>query len=143
MTNIWQQYLTLEILNKRNANTMAQYLGIVFVEITDTTLNATMPVDRRTHQPLGIMNGGASCVLAETVASAGANFCVDQTIHYCVGLDINTNHIRSVREGLVTAIAEPIHLGGSTQVWGIKIYDPDKRLVSISRLTLAVLSRKH
>ena len=107
----------------------------------DDFLMAKMPVDHRTRQPLGIMHGGASCVLAETVGSTAANFCVDQKINYAVGLDINTNHIRSLREGEVYAKAFPYHLGRTTQVWSIEIRDKDHKLVSITRLTMAVMSR--
>ena len=100
-----------------------------------------MPVDHRTKQPMGIMHGGASCVLAETVGSTAANFCVKERTHYCVGLDINTNHIRSMREGYVYATAKPLHLGRSTQVWEIDIRNEAGQRVSINRLTMAVLTR--
>src|SRR3990167_4703346 len=98
---IWQIEVTLALANERSKNTMMSHLGIEFIEIGDDYLVARMPVDHRTVQPLGIMHGGASCVLAETVGSTAANFCVDPKQQYCVGLDINTNHIRSIREGYV------------------------------------------
>ncbi len=107
----------------------------------DDYLCARMPVDQRTRQPLGIMHGGASCVLAETVGSTAANCCVDLSQFYCVGLDINTNHIRSVRSGFVLATAKPFHIGKTTHVWGIDIKDESGRLVSVNRLTMAVLAR--
>lgn len=135
---IWKSAIDIQILTTRNQNTMSDFLGIEFVEIGDDFLVARMPVDARTRQPLGIMHGGASCVLAETVGSIAANFCVMEG-HYCVGLDINTNHIRSVREGFVTGRATPYHLGRSTQVWAIEIKDSENRLVSVNRLTMAVL----
>lgn len=135
---IWKSNIDIQILTTRNQNTMSDFLGIEFIEIGDDYLVARMPVDARTRQPLGIMHGGASCVLAETVGSIAANFCVPEG-YYCVGLDINTNHIRSVREGMVTARTTPYHLGRSTQVWSIEIKDSENRLVSINRLTMAVL----
>jgi uncharacterized protein (TIGR00369 family) len=100
-----------------------------------------MPVNERTKQPLGILHGGASCVLAETVGSVGATFCVNRDQFYCVGLDINTNHIRSARQGYITATAKPFHLGKSTQVWGIEIRNEEQKLVSVTRLTMAVLAK--
>ena len=141
---IWKtdsQIDIVDLANKRGQNTMSSHLGIEFIEAGDDYLMARMPVDQRTKQPVGIMHGGASCVLAETVGSTAANFCVDDTRYYCVGLDINTNHIRAMREGYVVATANPFHLGKSTQVWGIQIHDEDGRLVSVNRLTLAVLAK--
>jgi uncharacterized protein (TIGR00369 family) len=131
-----------EMLNERGKNTMSDFLGVEFVEVGDNYLSARMPVNQKTKQPAGIMHGGASCMLAESVGSTGANLCVDRDHFYCVGLDINTNHIRSVREGHVLAIARPFHLGKKTQVWGIEIYDDGDHLVSVTRLTMAVLPRK-
>src|SRR3990167_5021028 len=138
---IWQTEISLEHVNDRAKNTMSSYLGIEFIDIGDQYLTARMPIDHRTKQPLGIMHGGASCVLAETVGSTAAQFCVDYEAHYCVGLDINTNHIRSVREGRVIATARPFHLGKTTQVWGIEICNEQNQLVSVNRLTMAVLKR--
>ena len=138
---IWLMDIDLAIVNERGRNTMSELLGIEFIEAGDDYLAARMPVDHRTRQPIGIMHGGASCVLAETVGSTAAQFCVDMSKHYCVGLDINTNHIRSVREGYVTGIAKPYHLGKSTQVWGIEIRNEEGKLVSINRLTMAVLNK--
>src|SRR3990167_7936657 len=109
---IWKEPITLDLANQRGKNTMVEHLGIEMIEIGDDFMKARMPVDHRTHQPIGIMHGGASCVLAETIGSIAANFCVDAD-HYCVGLDINTNHIRAVREGYVIAKATPFHLGKS------------------------------
>ena len=99
-----------------------------------------MPIDHRTKQPIGIMHGGASCALAETVGSTAANFCVDDS-YYCVGLDINVNHIRAMRSGYVIATTKPYHIGKSTQVWSIEIRDEENRMVSASRLTMAVLAK--
>lgn len=138
---IWQQSLDLVTLNNRGKNTMVEYLGIEIIEVGDDFMRASMPVDHRTKQPIGIMHGGASCVLAETIGSTAANFCVNIETHYCVGLDINTNHIRAVKSGIVTATAKPFHLGKSSQVWHIEIHNDQQQLVSISRLTMAVLVR--
>lgn len=139
---IWKMPIDILDANLRSKNTMAEYLGIEFIEVGDDFLVARMPVDHRTKQPIGIMHGGASCVLAETVGSTAANYCVDQSIQYCVGLDINTNHIRSMREGFVIGTAKPFHIGKSTQVWEIDIRDSSNNRVSINRLTMAVLTRK-
>lgn len=138
---IWQSDISLNNVTERNKNTMCEYLGIEFIELGDDFLVARMPVNERTKQPIGIMHGGASCVLAETVGSTAANYCVDFSHSYCVGLDINTNHIRSMRNGFVIATAKPFHLGKSTQVWGIEIENEQGQLVSVNRLTMAVLKR--
>lgn len=138
---IWQVEMSLPLLAERNKNCMVDHLGIEFTEIGDDYLVARMPVDHRTRQPIGIMHGGASCVLAETVGSNAANCCVDMNKFYCVGLDINTNHIRSIREGFVIATAKPFHLGKSTQVWGIEIKNTEGKLISVNRLTMAVLEK--
>ncbi len=139
---IWQTEINVELINARCRNTMVDHLGIEFIELGDDYLVARMPVDARTKQPLGIMHGGASCVLAETVGSTAGNFCVDSSQFYCVGLDINTNHIRSMREGYVIGTARPYHLGKSTQVWSIDIVNEQQKLVSVNRLTMAVLARR-
>lgn len=139
---IWQAEINLDIAKERSKNTMVEYLGIEFIEVGEDYMKARMPVDHRTKQPIGIMHGGASCVLAETVGSIAANFCVDPSKYYCVGLDINTNHIRSVREGYVTGTAKPFHLGRTTHVWSIEIVNEENKLVSVNRLTMAVLAKK-
>ena len=139
--NIWFKPIDLKIISARGNNTMLEHLGIEFTELGEDYLVAKMPVDHRTKQPIGIMHGGASCVLAETVGSTAANFCVDIEHYYCVGLDINTNHIRTARSGWVMGIAKPFHLGKSTHVWGINITDENNKLISVTRLTMAVLSR--
>jgi len=140
--SIWHQEVTAEEINQRAKNSLSDHLGIAFTEIGKNYLKAIMPIDKRTLQPMGIMHGGASCSLAETVASAAANYCVDPTKEMCVGLNIFTNHIKAVKEGPVEAIARPIHLGRSTQVWEIEVYNPEQQLISVSRLTLAVLNKK-
>lgn len=138
--SIWKREVTLALVTERGLNSMSDHLGIQFTELGDDYLVATMPVDEKTKQPIGIMHGGASCVLAETVGSTAANMCVDES-QYCVGLDINTNHIKSMREGIVIGTAKPFHLGRTTQVWGIDIRNEAGQLVSVNRLTMAVLNR--
>ena len=138
---IWFKPITVSDLNKRSEHTMMEFLGITFTEITDNTMTATMPACDRTRQPLGIIHGGANVVLAETIASTAANVVVDIEHYYCVGLEINANHIRSVKEGLVTGIARPIHLGRSTQVWLIDIYNEEGKITCASRMTASVLKR--
>lgn len=138
---IWQVEANVAALNKRSQNTMGNFLGIEFTEMGDDYMVAKMPVNERTRQPIGIMHGGASCVLAETVGSTAANCCVDITKQYCVGLDINTNHIRSIKEGYVIATTKPFHIGRTTQVWSIEIKDEQGKLISVTRLTMAVLNR--
>lgn len=139
---IWKTPISIEALVARSHHTMVTHLGIEFTEIGDDYLRARMPVDHRTKQPIGIMHGGASCVLAETVGSVAANYCVDLKQQYCVGLDINTNHVRSAREGYVIATAKPYHIGRTTQVWSIEIHDETGKLISVNRLTMAVLNRE-
>ena len=140
-TKIWKMPISIESIQTRSANTMADFLSIEAIEIGNDFLIAKMPVTDKVRQPLGIMNGGASCVLAETVGSTAANYCVDQETQYCVGLDINTNHIRSIKDGFIYATAKPFHLGKSTQVWSIESYNEDRQLISVSRLTMAVIAR--
>ena len=138
---IWQRDFTLASLNAGSANTLVAHLGIEYTAFGDDYLQATMPVDSRTHQPFGMLHGGASVVLAETLGSVAGNLCVPRT-HCCVGLDINANHLRAKRDGIVTGTARPIHLGSTTQVWQINLHDERERLLCTSRLTLAVLSQK-
>lgn len=137
---IWQRDFTLDSLNATSSQTLVEHLGIVYSAFGDDFLQATMPVESRTHQPMGMLHGGASVVLAETLGSIAGNLCVPRT-HSCVGLDINANHLRPKREGLVTGTARPVHLGATTQVWQIDIQDERQRLVCSSRLTLAVLNQ--
>jgi 1,4-dihydroxy-2-naphthoyl-CoA hydrolase len=140
---IFKTTTTVEALNKWSANTLAEQLGISFTVIGDDYLEATMPVDRRTHQPLGLLHGGASVALAETMGSVAATLCVDGTKQYCVGLEINANHIKSAREGFVTGVVKPVHVGRKTQVWEIRISNQIGELVCISRITMAVLDRQN
>ncbi|EHL30576.1 hotdog fold thioesterase [Legionella drancourtii] len=120
---IWFKKFSIEELNRRGDKTMSEFLGIQFTEVGDDYLTATMPVTERTIQPIGILHGGANVVLAETVASTAANAVIDLERFYCVGLEINANHLRSIKEGIVTAITSPIHLGRTTQVWQINIFN--------------------
>lgn len=135
---IWKQRLSTEEIERITENTLVRHLGIEITEVGDDFLKATMPVDHRTHQPMGILHGGASVALAETIGSLGAQMCAEPGF-YVVGLEINANHIRSARTGFVTGIATPIHVGRSTQVWNIRISDEHDKTVCISRLTMSVL----
>lgn len=137
---IWKVPISVEEINHRCRNTMCDHLGIEFTEVGDEHLTATMPVDRRTNQPMGVVHGGATAALAETVGSAAANYCIDGS-KVAVGLDLNINHIRPVSGGFVKGIAKPLHLGKTTQVWEIKIYNEAKQLVSAARLTIAVIAK--
>lgn len=134
--------VTIEILKKLSANTLVEHLGIEYTRIGPDFIEATMPVDHRTHQPLGLLHGGASVALAETLGSVAATCCVDDKIQYCVGLEINANHIKSVRDGFVTGTAKPIHIGKRTHVWEIRIVNSNQELVCISRITMAVLDKR-
>ena len=133
----WPEGTTLDALNARSAGTLMEALGITFTELGDGFLRATMPVDARTHQPYGLLHGGASVALAETLgSSAGVLMAGGNAV---VGLEINANHLRAVRSGIVTGTARPLHVGRSTQVWEIRIEDAAGKPVCISRITLAVL----
>jgi 1,4-dihydroxy-2-naphthoyl-CoA hydrolase len=138
---IWHLQTTVDDLNARSAGTIVEHIGIEFLEIGDDYIKARMPVDHRTIQPAGILHGGASVVLAETLGSVAAFLCEDPDKKHCVGLEINANHVRSVRSGYVYGIVKPLHIGSSTQLWEIRITNEDDRLVCIARLTLAVLSK--
>lgn len=138
--SIWKRPQNIEQLNKRGENTLVDALGIRIVEVGDDYIKASMPVDDRTRQPLGILHGGASVALAETLGSIAANMAVDEN-SYCVGLEINANHISKASEGEVTGITKPIHIGRTTQVWEIKISRADGKLSCISRITMAVMDK--
>ena len=132
--------MNVEELATIGANTMADFLGLKWVEIGDDFLKLSMPVNNSTRQPYGFLHGGASCVLAETIGSVGSALVIDREKYYCVGLEINANHLRSVSEGIVTATATPFHLGKTTHVWDIKIRDDHNKLFCVSRLTVAILA---
>jgi len=140
---IWfKPALSIEDLQPLGAQTMGEHLGIEWTAVGDNYIKARMPVDNRTRQPYGLLHGGASCVLAETIGSVASAMVVDHNKFYCVGLEINANHIRSAKEGYVTGTATPLHLGGTTHVWDIKIHDEKDKLICVSRLTVAVIRRK-
>jgi 1,4-dihydroxy-2-naphthoyl-CoA hydrolase len=141
--SIWfKKELSLSDFKELGKETMGHYIGIEWVAIGDNFISAKMPVDHRTKQPYGLLHGGASCVLAETIGSVASAMVIDHTKFYCVGLEINANHVRSAREGFVTGVATPLHLGANTHVWDIKIYDEQEKMVCVSRLTVAVIPRK-
>jgi 1,4-dihydroxy-2-naphthoyl-CoA hydrolase len=143
MSSIWfNKNIAIADFESWMNNTMGEHLGMKFTELGSNFLKATMPVDHRTSQPYGLLHGGASVALAETLGSIGSALVIDTEKFMCVGLDINANHIRSAKEGLVTGTASPIHIGSSTHVWEIKIHDQHEKLVCISRLTVAILPKK-
>ncbi len=135
--------VTLADLNARRDNNMLGHLDITFTNVSENTIEATMPVDHRTVQPMGLLHGGASVVLAETLGSIAANYMLDDKNSYCVGLEVNANHIKSVKHGVITGITQPLHIGKSTQIWEIKIYDEQKSLVCVSRITMAVIRKNN
>lgn len=137
--SIFKTPVSIDILNDTLGNNMTKHVGIEFTEVGDDYLCAKMPVDHRTTQPYGILHGGASVVLAETLGSVAGYFCVDISKQRVVGLEINANHIRGVRDGFVYGKCTPVHIGGKTQIWSIEIKNEEDKMVCISRLTLAVL----
>ena len=139
--SIWQSLRTLEDLNSNRGGTLIGNLGILFTEIGDDFVRGTMPVDARTVQPYALLHGGASVALAETLGSTGAAMCVDAAEYQVVGQEINANHVRAARSGLVTGTARAVHLGGRTHVWSIEILNDAHKLVCISRITMAVIKR--
>ena len=139
---IWYQPFDVDKMNALAANNMGQHIGIEFLEAGEDFLTARMPVDHRTVQPYGILHGGASVTLAETVGSVASHFVVNNELFQSVGLEINANHIRAVRSGFVTAKCTPLHIGGSTHVWDIKITDEAGKLVCVSRLTVAIIKKR-
>ena len=139
---MFNSHVTVEVLNHMSKGNMVEHLGIEFLEIGKNFIKARMPVDKRTMQPHGLLHGGASVVLAETLGSVAATFMVNPEKQYCVGLEINANHIRSAREGFVTGITTPVHIGKKTQIWEIRITNESDELVCISRLTMAVMDKK-
>lgn len=139
---IWHKKdLQLQDILAFGRNTMSEHIGIEFTELGQDFIKARMPVDHRTNQPYGLLHGGASAVLAETLGSIGSALVVDHSKFFCVGLEINANHIRSAKQGFVTGIATPLNLGRQIHVWDIKIYNEENKLTCISRLTVAVQPR--
>ena len=140
--SIWKRSATPEELTEIGAKSLPGYLGIIITEIGADFLRATMPVNAHTHQPFGLLHGGASVTLAETVGSVASILCVDDRQYLCVGQEINANHLRGVSSGTVTATARPFHLGARSHVWHIEIRDESERLVCVSRLTMAIVERR-
>ncbi len=138
MKSLWFKPYRLTDWNAHYPDTLVAHLDIKLIEIGPDFLRGTMPVDRRTHQPQGLLHGGASVALAETLGSIAANMVVDQTAFVCVGQEINANHIRGVKTGLVTGTARPFYIGRTSQVWGIEIVNADGQLACVSRITMAV-----
>lgn len=138
---IWHKTQQVEDLNSGPKHHLDGLLEIQFTEITENTLTATMPVNARSHQPFGILHGGASVVLAETVGSVASNLVVDETL-MGVGLEINANHLRPVKSGFVKAVCSPLHIGTKTHVWDIRIFDDKGKMNCISRLTVAIVPRQ-
>jgi 1,4-dihydroxy-2-naphthoyl-CoA hydrolase len=138
---IWKKQATVEKIMALTKGTMVEHVGLEITELGDDFLKGTLPVDHRTQQHMGIIHGGASVVLAETLGSVAANLCTPQDFHI-VGLDINANHVRPGRPPLVTGVARPVHIGRTTVVVEINIVDKDDKLVCVSRLTAAVLKDK-
>ncbi|MBC9914617.1 hotdog fold thioesterase [Chitinophaga varians] len=140
-TKIWHSTVTPADLNEKGKSTMNEHLGMEFTEVGDNYLRIRMPVDHRTVQTYGILHGGASVALAETVGSIASTLVIDPAIEICVGMEINANHIRSAREGYVHGIATPIHLGRRSHIWEIRITDDEQRLICICRHTVAVMDK--
>lgn len=139
---VWKNLRSVAELNSGRAGTLVEHLGIEFTEISGDFIRATMPVDERTRQPYGVLHGGASVALAETLGSTGATMCVDPDEFQCVGQEINANHVRPALSGHVTGTARPVHLGGRTQVWTVEIVNEAGNLVCTSRLTIAIIRRR-
>ena len=139
---LWFSELSLEKINQFNPHTLVEHLQIKLTAFSDNSLTGTMPVEDFTKQPMGLLHGGASCVLAETLGSLAANFTVDPTIYAAVGQHIEATHIRPVKKGLVTGIATSIHRGKSSQLWRIEIYNEEKKLVCDSKILMAIISIK-
>lgn len=138
---IWKKVPTVEALTLRGKNSLSDHLGIEFVAVGENSITAKMPVDDRTRQPMGLLHGGASVVLAETLGSIAALHCVDTETHTIVGLEINANHIKSAKSGWVYGEVKPIHIGRSTHIWQIEITNEVGQLMCISRITIAVLQK--
>ena len=138
MGRIWKKNYSLEEINRFAKESIVENVGIEFIEMSDRFIKATMPVDKRTIQPLGILHGGASVVLAETLGSMASHMTLDKD-HYSVGIEIKANHIKSITKGFVTGKVKPIHLGQTTQIWDIDIKNNKDQLICVSRLTLVVL----
>ena len=138
---MWFKNFTIEDLNSRPKNHIGALLDIQFTEIGENFITGTMPVDERTHQPAGILHGGASVVLAETLGSIASYMIIDPEKYVAVGLEVNANHLRPVKSGLVKGVCTPIHIGAKTHIWDIKLYNDRGKMSCISRLTVAVINK--
>lgn len=138
---IWSRDYTVEELNGRPKGHIGELIGIKFTEITEDSISARMPVNEKTHQPYGILHGGASVVLAESLGSVASNMIIDSDKYIGVGLEVNANHLRPVKSGFVTGICKPIHIGGKTHVWDIRLYDDRGKMNCVSRLTVAIIPK--
>ncbi len=143
MSKLWFGNPVFDELNKRHQNHIGALIGIEFTELGDDFIKATMPVDARTHQPMGILHGGASVVLAETLGSFASSLIIDPEKYMAVGLEVNANHLRPVKSGYVIGICTPIHIGGKTHIWDIKMYDDRGKMNCVSRLTVAIVPVVH
>lgn len=139
MSNAWFKTPDIELMNQQMQNTACSNLGIEITEVGDNWVKGTMPADSRTFQPIGLVHGGANVLFAETLGSMAANLCLDNTVEYAVGQEINANHVRGVREGVLTGVATLVHKGRTSQVWDIRIFNAQEKLSCISRLTMAVI----
>ena len=137
--SMWTTLPDLAYLNAMRKNSICEVLDITFDAFDDNSITASMVVDHRTHQPFGLLHGGASVVLAETLGSMASYMCIDQKQFYCVGLEVNANHLRGVRSGRVSAVARPVHRGRTTHVWDIRLTSDDGKASCVSRLTMAVV----
>lgn len=137
--SLWYATPNLEQLNANSKNTILELLDIRFEAFTEDSLTASMVVDHRTHQPYGLLHGGASVVLAESVGSSASYLCIDTSKYFCVGIEVNANHLRGVRSGRVTAVAHPVHIGRTTHVWDIRLTSEEGKASCISRLTVAIV----
>ena len=137
--SLWRQTPNLDDLNAAQRNTIGELLDIRFEAFDDQSITASMAVDARTHQPYGLLHGGASVVLAESLGSTASYLCIDTQKFYCVGLEVNANHLRGLRSGRVTAVARAVHLGRTTHVWDIRLSGDDGKTSCISRLTMAIV----
>lgn len=139
MSNVWCKTPDIELMNQQMQNTACSNLGIEITEVGDNWVKGTMPADSRTFQPIGLVHGGANVLFAETLGSMAANLCLDNSVEYAVGQEINANHVRGVREGVLTGVATLVHKGRTSQVWDIRIFNAQEKLSCISRLTMAVV----
>jgi len=140
--SIWKARPTLDELNDLSKDTLVEHLEIVYTEVGDDYLKATMPVDKRTVQPMGLLHGGASAVLAETLGSVASHCIIDRDKYYAVGINIDVHHVRSVTKGKVTGVAKPVHLGKTIHLWEIRIFNEKEKLVSVSMLKMIVLPKE-